>query len=166
MVEVFETPFLLDAITFYTKTHQLASEKSHRSSPWLESSLDTLSISEPAGSITLLLRILAAADYYTTDSSLMRSVPLVNVEISKLFIPSVQILNSIIDGLNPVLDPYFLNILPSSLLPVALYLIIVAIGAWYLSDLVWLSLQQLSQTDRPTSSPNPDIKTPTGKKEN
>lgn len=44
-----------------------------------------------------------------------------------------------------VLDPFVLNILPKSLLPTGAYLIILAVGAWFLSELVWQQLHRISQ---------------------
>lgn len=39
-----------------------------------------------------------------------------------------------------ILDPYLLNVLPRSLGPTAVYLIVLAVGSWYLSAYVakWL----------------------------
>ncbi|KAL2169303.1 hypothetical protein VTG60DRAFT_6237 [Thermothelomyces hinnuleus] len=61
----------------------------------------------------LLLRILAAADYYTTDASLMSSVPPVDVDI--------------------ILDPFLFNLLPRSLAGTACYIVAVAVAAYLLS---------------------------------
>ena len=44
-----------------------------------------------------------------------------------------------------VLDPYLLNIFPRSLLPTGIYLIILAVLAWYLSNYVSQGLHQISQ---------------------
>jgi hypothetical protein len=59
----------------------------------------------------------AAADYYSLDDGLMATVPPVAVDI--------------------ILDRYILNIFPQSLLSTGLYLILVAVGAWFLSG--WIS---------------------------
>jgi hypothetical protein len=58
----------------------------------------------------LLLRVTAAAEYFTDRAALMREVPPVYVDI--------------------ILDPYLLNILPRSLLPTVIYIIILMPFAW------------------------------------
>jgi hypothetical protein len=65
----------------------------------------------------LFLRVDAAADYYSLDDGLMETVPPVAVDI--------------------ILDRYILNVFPQSLLSTGLYLILVAVGAWFLSG--WIS---------------------------
>ena len=42
-----------------------------------------------------------------------------------------------------VLDPFLLNLLPRSLLPTSIYIILIALVAWILSRTIW---DQLSQT--------------------
>jgi hypothetical protein len=51
----------------------------------------------------------------------------------------------------PVLDPFILNILPQSLGPVALYIIAVAIGGWFLSGYIyrWLASVAAEEPDKP-----------------
>ena len=61
----------------------------------------------------LLLRILAAADYFSTNTMLMENVPPVHVEI--------------------ILDPYVLNVVPRSLVPTVGVLLVVALVAWWLA---------------------------------
>jgi len=39
-----------------------------------------------------------------------------------------------------ILDPYVFNIFPKSLLPTGLYILLIASGAWFLSDLISRSL--------------------------
>jgi hypothetical protein len=62
----------------------------------------------------LLLRVLAAADYYTTNKTLMNDVPPVFVDI--------------------ILDPFLLNVLPRSLLPTVGYIVVVAVLSWFLAQ--------------------------------
>ncbi|PQE04121.1 GPI mannosyltransferase 2 subunit PGA1 protein [Rutstroemia sp. NJR-2017a BVV2] len=62
---------------------------------------------------TLFLQIYAKADYYTMNQTLMENVPPVFVDI--------------------ILDPYIFNIVPRSLVPTAAYIILLAVGSWYLS---------------------------------
>jgi hypothetical protein len=75
----------------------------------------------------LLLQILAAADYYTTNRILMEHVPPVFVDI--------------------ILDPYLLNVVPQSLVPTGVYLIVVAISSWYLAKFIARWLYMVAKTD-------------------
>lgn len=61
----------------------------------------------------LLLRIAAAADYFTTNATLMATPEPVLVDI--------------------ILDPFLGNVLPRSLLPTVGYVIVVALGSWVLA---------------------------------
>jgi hypothetical protein len=54
----------------------------------------------------------------------------------------------------PVLDPFLLNILPQSLLPVGIYITAVAVGAWFLSGYIYRWL--LSVAADPPSKPHTD----------
>jgi hypothetical protein len=65
---------------------------------------------------TLFLQVLAAADYYTMNKTLMEHVPPVYADI--------------------ILDPYFLNVFPRSLVPTAVYIVLLAIGSWYLAKCI------------------------------
>jgi hypothetical protein len=76
-------------------------------------------------SSTLLLQILAAADYYTMNKTLMEHVPPVFVDI--------------------ILDPYIFNIFPRSLVPTAAYIVLLAVGSWYLSKYISKWFQNLGQ---------------------
>jgi len=60
-------------------------------------------------SSTLFLRVFAAADYFTTNKTLMEQVPPVYVDI--------------------ILDPFIFNIFPRSLVPTAAYIMLIAIGS-------------------------------------
>lgn len=62
----------------------------------------------------LLLQVQAAADYFSLNKTLMEQVPSVHVDL--------------------ILDPYLLNVLPESLIPTAIYIVLVAIFAWGLSS--------------------------------
>ena len=70
-----------------------------------------------AAQSVLFLRIQAAASYYTTNRALMERPEPVDVDI--------------------ILDPFLLNILPQSLVPVAIYITAVAVGAWFLSGYIY-----------------------------
>jgi hypothetical protein len=71
------------------------------------------------------LHIQAAADYYTMNQTLMKNPPLVLVDI--------------------ILDPFILNVVPRSLIPTAAYIVILAIGGFYLSKYVngWIRIMAL-----------------------
>lgn len=75
----------------------------------------------------LFLQILAAADYYTMDQSLMKRVPPVHVDI--------------------ILDPFLFNVFPKSLVPTAIYITLLAIGAWFLSKFVSTYILRLQEHD-------------------
>lgn len=73
-------------------------------------------VDEPA----LVLRVRAAADFFSLNQTLMNNPPPVGIDI--------------------ILDPYILNILPESLLPTAVYITVLTIGGWFLSGIIsnWL----------------------------
>jgi hypothetical protein len=75
----------------------------------------------------LLLQIFAAADYFSLNKTLMSDVPPVLVDI--------------------ILDPYLLNIFPKSLVPTAGYLIVLAVGAWFISGVIWRILVKIADGD-------------------
>jgi ethanolamine transporter EutH len=77
-------------------------------------------------SSTLFLQIFAAADYYTTNKTLMEQVPPVFVDI--------------------ILDPYLFNVFPRSLVPTAVYIVLLAIGSWFLSKHISQWFQDFAQT--------------------
>lgn len=112
--EVFSTPQLISSLGFFAESH---------GEPMIRPS------TKPASktSSLLFLRIIAAADYYTTNKTLMQHVPPVDVDI--------------------ILDPFLLNILPKSLLPTALYLTIVAVIACYLSGYIWQLVSGIALLD-------------------
>lgn len=60
----------------------------------------------------LFLRIQSAADYFTTNSTLMENVPPVTADI--------------------ILDPFIANVLPRSLAPAAIYIVLVAVLVYYI----------------------------------
>ena len=76
--------------------------------------------------------------------------PPVDVDISTLNSPlyDFQKLTCVI------LDPFILNVFPQSLGPVAAYITIVAIGAWFLSGYIYRWL--LSVAAEPPSKPHAD----------
>ncbi|OSS47811.1 hypothetical protein B5807_06501 [Epicoccum nigrum] len=112
IVEAFNTPELASSLATYSE--QLQTTKAIDHTKKLENSGGARSL--------LFLRIQAAASYYSTNRTLMDSPPPVDVDI--------------------ILDPFLLNVLPRSLVPVAAYITIVAVAAWFLSAYVyrWLLL--------------------------
>jgi hypothetical protein len=82
----------------------------------------------------LLLRLQAAASYYSTNRTLMLHPPPVDVDI--------------------ILDPFILNVFPQSLGPVAIYITLVAIGAYLLSGYIYRLL--LSVAAETPSKPHTD----------
>ncbi|KAI9863836.1 MAG: hypothetical protein M1813_003488 [Trichoglossum hirsutum] len=81
----------------------------------------------PGPSSILFLQIFATADYFTSNASLMKNAPPLNVDI--------------------ILDPYLFNVFPRSLLPTAAYIALLAVGGWFLSDIIWNYLNDLAQGD-------------------
>ncbi|KAI0407064.1 hypothetical protein F4802DRAFT_555500 [Xylaria palmicola] len=72
----------------------------------------------------LLLRVIAAADFYTTNSTLMKSPPPVFVDI--------------------ILDPFLLNILPRSLVSTVTYILVVAIVSWWVGRRISSWIRQIA----------------------
>ncbi|KAG9242080.1 hypothetical protein BJ878DRAFT_426700 [Calycina marina] len=75
-------------------------------------------------SSVLLLHIQAAADYFTMDKSLMKDVLPVYIDV--------------------ILDPFVLNVLPKSLIPTALYIVMLAIGSWFLAGHIYIWIRQFA----------------------
>ncbi|PYI03777.1 hypothetical protein BO78DRAFT_463053 [Aspergillus sclerotiicarbonarius CBS 121057] len=74
----------------------------------------------PISDSVLFLRVRAAADYFSTDAELMRTVPPVAVDV--------------------ILDPFLGNVFPRSLVPTACYGVVVAgvailVGKWVVGEL-------------------------------
>ncbi|OQV06209.1 hypothetical protein CLAIMM_10814 [Cladophialophora immunda] len=110
----FATPDLLTSLSAYAYARhaQLGSEDSQRLL-LRKAKADTSHI----GSTFLFLQVFAAADYFSLNQTLMEVVPPVAVDV--------------------ILDPYLFNILPRSLAPTGLYLLVIAVGAWFLS--AWIA---------------------------
>ncbi|EED15132.1 conserved hypothetical protein [Talaromyces stipitatus ATCC 10500] len=86
-----------------------------RSRSSLEREQDPLALSSHAESV-LFLRIWAAADYYTTNATLMANVPPVMVDI--------------------ILDPFLWNVFPRSLIPTASYTVVIAVIAYFVGGVL------------------------------
>ncbi|CZS88588.1 uncharacterized protein RAG0_00290 [Rhynchosporium agropyri] len=122
---VFESPDLINSLAQFSKNRRkgVTEELQPQESPMEKQStrLDGLSS-------ILLLRIYAAADYYTMNKTLMEQVPPVYVDI--------------------ILDPFIFNLFPRSLVPTAAYIILVALGSWYLAKQISLWVSTLSANER------------------
>jgi hypothetical protein len=46
-----------------------------------------------------------------------------------------------------ILDPYIFNVFPQSLVPTAAYIVLLAIGSWYLSKYISQWFQNLAQSN-------------------
>ncbi|KAF8864462.1 hypothetical protein BDZ45DRAFT_737465 [Acephala macrosclerotiorum] len=123
---VFETPELIQSLAQYSEGRQpdlLGTENQQPSVTKHEKSKHT----RADGSSTLFLQVFAAADYYTMNKTLMENVPPVFVDI--------------------ILDPYIFNIFPRSLLPTAGYIVILAIGGWFLAKYISAYIQNVAKLD-------------------
>ncbi|KAK5661010.1 hypothetical protein OQA88_12388 [Cercophora sp. LCS_1] len=109
---VFSTPNLITSLNDYSLTRQPStpSEK-------------TASIKGERHASTLFLHILAAADYHTTNATLMKNPSPVLVDI--------------------ILDPFLFNIIPRSLLPTIGVIIVVAITSYFIAQWVVTQLNAL-----------------------
>lgn len=115
--EVFSTPVLLTSLTEFADKRQFKIELDE-----LEAIKHSPSaIASAAEDSILLLQVQAAADYFTLDKTMMEHVPPVLVDV--------------------ILDPYLGNIFPTTLIPTAGYLVLVAVGAWFLSSFIWRFFQ-------------------------
>ncbi|KAK5703166.1 hypothetical protein LTR97_004115 [Elasticomyces elasticus] len=105
---VFDTPDLIQDLAAYSESQQN------------QRSTIKPSTEQQASESILFLRVQAAADFFTSNKTLMSSPPSVDVEL--------------------VLDPYLANVFPKSLLPTAIYIVILAGGGWFLSNEIWKRL--------------------------
>ncbi|KAK4190200.1 hypothetical protein QBC35DRAFT_490995 [Podospora australis] len=121
---VFDSPDLITSLNAYSSTRQ-PSEPS-----LLPPSAALLPPNEVQKSL-LFLHILAAADFYSSDSSLMKKPPPVDVDI--------------------ILDPFLLNVLPKSLLPTVCYILVVALAAIFVSGKIVRLLKGLIASSLETS---------------
>lgn len=128
MAEVFEDPALLTSLSAYAyaRHEQLWAEDIQR--------LQSRKVDRNLGSTEstfLFLQVFAAADYFSLNRTLMDSVPPVAVDV--------------------ILDPCLLNILPKSLLPTGLYLLVIACVAWFVSGRVVRFISSFNATAHETA---------------
>lgn len=69
LAEVFDTSELISSLELYSGSR--------------DSALQRTAARDPRPASVLFLRVIAAADYFTTNKTLMREVPPVNVDISE-----------------------------------------------------------------------------------
>ncbi|RAL62847.1 hypothetical protein DID88_004689 [Monilinia fructigena] len=113
---VFETPNLITSLAQYSETRVPVFNDVQDHAPKITQADFSNKHNQDDASSTLFLQIYAAADYYTMNQTIMENVPLVFVDI--------------------ILDPYIFNILPRSLVPTIAYVILLAVGSWYVSRYV------------------------------
>ncbi|CAK4034716.1 unnamed protein product [Lecanosticta acicola] len=109
ITHVFDTPHLIQSLASYSEEQQ---QQQQQQSPQPVQPKAAHTALDLSGTI-LFLHLHAAADFFTTNKTLMHHPPAVDVDI--------------------ILDPYLANILPASLLPTALYILVLAILSWFLS---------------------------------
>lgn len=115
------TPDLKASLVHYSQQNQLDDHK------------DTGAADFNAHESALLLRLHAAASYYSTNRTLMLHPHPVDVDISTLSFNAYTL-----SGLTcVVLDPFLLNVFPQSLVPVAIYITLVAVFAYLLSGYIY-----------------------------
>ncbi|KAI9669219.1 MAG: hypothetical protein M1817_004714 [Caeruleum heppii] len=124
---VFGTPHLISSLADFSETKQNPSASPR---PSLASAKSSHKVSSGLSSV-LFVRLFAAADYYTTNATLMHEVPLVQIDL--------------------IFDPYLLNVFPASLLSTALYICILAIGSYLLSGYVYNGLRHIARPPAATS---------------
>ncbi|KAL7959966.1 hypothetical protein V8C34DRAFT_277891 [Trichoderma compactum] len=118
LTTVLSTPALLQSLTQHAKSthqhqpHQIGDQSQKGSSPNDNSAL--------------LLRVLAAADYFSHHSSLMKDPPPVLVDL--------------------ILDPYVYNVLPQSLVPTVCYLVVVGVVSWFVARWIASSLTAIASS--------------------
>ncbi|KAI1471755.1 uncharacterized protein F4812DRAFT_467717 [Daldinia caldariorum] len=130
-VATYESQALLDAPELLSELLEYSqSRKSADSSESQSRSMgDTQELRSEKETSVLFLQILAAADYYTMNNTLMRNVPPVHVDI--------------------ILDPFVLGLLPHSLLPTVGYIIVVAIASWFIARYVSIRIRNLAAETTP-----------------
>lgn len=123
--KVFDTPALITSLATYAESRQLPPDQLGTEQPDVHSSTMRKSGSTAEELSLLLLHVQSAASYYTTNKTLMHDPPPVLVDL--------------------ILDPFLFNVLPRSLLPTAAYIVILAIGSWFLSQVIATWLHRLGR---------------------
>ncbi|KFX90346.1 hypothetical protein O988_08250 [Pseudogymnoascus sp. VKM F-3808] len=121
--DVFQNPSLIMSLAEYSETQQSHPDSIGETIKSATQHPDTGTTEQSM----LLLSISAAADFYTTDASLMANPPPVLVDI--------------------ILDPFILNVFPRSLIPTAGYITIVAIGSFFVARFMSRFLGRVARTE-------------------
>lgn len=111
LATVWETPDLIQSLAEYASSRRPSSSSSEDQEPRIHQA-----VSDETGersSSALLLRVLAAADYFTDNAGLMVDPPPVLVDL--------------------ILDPFIYNVLPRSLVPTVGYIVVVAMCTWFVA---------------------------------
>ncbi|KAL6690440.1 hypothetical protein J3F84DRAFT_389347 [Trichoderma pleuroticola] len=122
LTTVLSTPALLQSLTQHAKSahqhtsHQIGAQSQKGSSPNENDNDNSV----------LLLRVLAAADYFSHHASLMKDPPPVLVDL--------------------ILDPYLYNVLPQSLVPTVCYLVVVGVVSWFVAKWAASSLTAIASS--------------------
>ncbi|WPH01181.1 Hypothetical protein R9X50_00401700 [Acrodontium crateriforme] len=111
ITHVFDTPDLIQSLAAFSE------QKVPKNPVHIDTDLQRPLVTDES---VLFLRLNAAADFFTTNETLMRDPPSVDSEL--------------------ILDPFLANIFPQSLVPTAFYITILAIGSYFLSKAIWLGL--------------------------
>ncbi|PNY29269.1 Uncharacterized protein TCAP_00815 [Tolypocladium capitatum] len=118
---VWQTPEFIQSLTEYATSRQADLALDGQDLKAQKSPSDDLG--ERKASV-LLLRVRAAADYFTDDAELMQNPPPVLVDL--------------------ILDPFLYNVVPQSLIPTAGYLVLVGAVTWFAARWIASSLQSVA----------------------
>ncbi|KAI1659322.1 hypothetical protein F4813DRAFT_28741 [Daldinia decipiens] len=121
-----ETPELLSGLSEYSQFRRSLHDDSRSQS---RSTGGAQALRSERKTSVLFLQILAAADYYTMNKTLMRDVPPVHVDI--------------------ILDPFIFGLLPRSLLPTVGYIVVVAIASWFIARYISVRIRNLAAETTP-----------------
>lgn len=121
---VWKTPDLIQSLAEYA-TSQQPEQASNAPQPKMhQPSPDDAGESKAS---VLLLRVQAAADYFTDNVALMNNPPPVLVDL--------------------ILDPFVFNAVPRSLLPTAGYLILVGLVTWFVAQRITSTLRAVASSE-------------------
>ncbi|KZF20591.1 hypothetical protein L228DRAFT_269893 [Xylona heveae TC161] len=123
---VFDTPDLISSLATFSESRQPLPEDLEDITPRMDALSNDKPLEIQPDSSILFLQVYAAADYVSTNKSLMEHVPFVVVDI--------------------ILDPFILNVFPRSLIPTAGYLVVLAVFAWFVSGFIFKFLDNLARS--------------------
>ncbi|KAB5582561.1 hypothetical protein GE09DRAFT_1211202 [Coniochaeta sp. 2T2.1] len=123
---VWDTPELITSLSSYAYSRQRPSSEDDELLP--PSSSTQQAKEEDREASLLFLRIRAKADYFTTNATLMSHPPPVDVDV--------------------ILDPFVGGVLPRSLVPTVVYVVIVAGVSWFVAKVVLGLLRGVVKDER------------------